>query len=77
MKKIINSSSLIVLLLLIVASCIARSVKNQMNNNDRFRHLTGKYSTINMGCEGVVGNIYMSKSYLCPALSLFVWQDHL
>ncbi len=48
-------------LLIVATSCIARSIKNQLNNNDRFRHLIGKYSTITMGCQGIVGDIDM-----CP-----------
>jgi hypothetical protein len=48
MKKIFNSNSLTILLLIVAASCIARSIKDQSNSNDRFRYLSKKYSTINV-----------------------------
>ncbi len=50
MKNIVKSNSLFVLLLMIGTSCIARTVKNQLNNKYHFHQLTRKYSTMNVGC---------------------------
>ncbi len=65
MKKIFNSNSLIVLLLIIAVSCIARSVKNQMNSKDEINKLSCdmSYSFLTICPNSVYGNITFTEPY--------------
>lgn len=46
---------------MIGTSCIARTLKNQLNNNDRFHQLTQKYSPMIFPCNIIQGDIW-----ICP-----------
>lgn len=51
MKNILKLKSLMVLLLLIVASCIARTLKTQINYKDRFNPSIQKLQRNKLSCE--------------------------
>jgi hypothetical protein len=61
MKNIVKSNSLFVLLLMIGTSCIAQTLKNQLNNKYHFHQLSRKYPTMNLGC-----NVLWAQIDICP-----------
>ena len=68
MKSILQSNNLIVFLLLIGTSCIARTLKNQFNPNDRLHSFIHKYSTINIVRDAAEGTIDICPNHVSGSL---------
>jgi len=49
-----QSNSVIILLLLIAASCIARSIRNELNFKERLNSFIGRHQMNNESCERVI-----------------------
>lgn len=75
MKNILKLKSFLVFLLLITASCIARTLKNQINYKDHFNSSIEKYQTNKLSCvhtysyfticpHNIYGNITFIEPYI-------------